>query len=312
MDILITCPPMRKRIDEFRPLFEAKGMNLVLPEMVQVLSVEELKKIVPTVDAWIIGDDPANAEVFAAGKAGKLKAAVKWGVGVDNVDFTAAKALDIPIANTPGMFGEEVSDLALAYLLALARETHIIDKKVRSGDWYKPAGVSVAGKKAAVIGFGDIGKATARKVKAFNMGVSVYDPFAKPSDENRTAYSFNGDVLNAVEGADFLIVTCALTQTNRHMVNRELLENLNDGAFVINVSRGPLVDEKALTEALKSGKVAGAGLDVFEVEPLDTQNPLLQFEQVIVGSHNGSNTKEAVRRASFRAIEILFGFLNVE
>ncbi len=301
---------MRRAIHEFEPLFEAKGLSLVLPDMIQVMPVEELVKIMPTVDAWIIGDDPATAEVFAAGKNGKLKAAVKWGVGTDNVDFAAAKELGIPISNTPAMFGEEVSDIALAYVLALARQTHQIDKKVHSGTWYKPPGISLSGKKAALVGYGDIGKATARKLKAFNINVSVYDPFLK-ADEFVSNYTIESDLLTAASGADFLIVTCALTPANRHIINEQVLEALADEAYVVNVSRGPLVDEGALVKCLQSGKVKGAGLDVFEVEPVETNNPLLQLDGVIAGSHNGSNTKEAVRRASLKAIELLFGFLNV-
>jgi D-3-phosphoglycerate dehydrogenase / 2-oxoglutarate reductase len=310
MQVLVTCPPMRRAIAEFKPLFEAKGLSLVLPEMVQILSVEELLQIVPTVDAWIIGDDPATAEVFAAGKAGKLKAAVKWGVGTDNVDFVAAKALDIPISNTPAMFGEEVSDVALAYVLMLARQTHLIDQKVRQGIWFKPPGRSLSEKTATVIGYGDIGKATARKLKAFNLDVTVYDPYTKGDDALQN-YNLVNDLLEAVAGADILVITCALTKDNKHMINEQVLEKLGDESYVINISRGPLLDEKALIKYLDSGKIAGAGLDVLEVEPIELSNPLLQYPQVIIGSHNGSNTKEAVRRASYKAIDLLFGFLGI-
>ncbi len=301
---------MRSAIKEFVPVFDAKGISLVLPSMVQILPVSELLQIVPTVDAWIIGDDPATAEVFSAGKAGKLKAAVKWGVGTDNVDFAAAKKLGIPISNTPAMFGEEVSDIALAYVLALARQTHLIDKKVHGGIWYKPPGMSLSGKKAAVIGYGDIGKATARKLNAFNLELSIYDPFIR-ADEDLKNYTLAEQLYDAVSDAHFLIVTCALTATNKHMINGGVLEKLAEGAYVINVSRGPLLDEAALIKYLNLGKIAGAGLDVLEVEPADINNPLLKLENVIVGSHNGSNTKEAVRRASYKAIELLFGFLNI-
>ncbi len=301
---------MRNAIEEFKPVFQEKNISLVLPEMVQVLPVKKLLEIVPTVDAWIIGDDPATAEVFAAGKAGLLKAAVKWGVGTDNVDFAAAKKSGIPISNTPAMFGEEVSDIAVAYLLALARQTHIIDKKIHEGIWFKPPGVSLTGKKAAVIGYGDIGKATARKLKAFNLNISVYDPFAK-EDNDLTNYKSEAQLSDAVNEAHFIIITCALTPDNKHMINGEVLKKLADKAYVINVSRGPLLDENALVKFIRSGKIAGAGLDVFEVEPIQNDNPLLQFEQIILGSHNGSNTIEAVRRASYKAIELLFGFLNV-
>ena len=146
MKVLVTCPPMLGMIDSFRNIFEDKGIELTAPNVVQTLSIEELKKIVPEHDGWIIGDDPATHEVFSAGKLGNLKAAVKWGIGVDNVDFEACKELEIPITNTPNMFGSEVSDLAVGYVIALARETFEIDRAVRQGEWPKPRGISLSNK----------------------------------------------------------------------------------------------------------------------------------------------------------------------
>ncbi len=119
-------------IESFRYLFAERGIELSAPNVVQTMSVDELKEIVPQHDGWIIGDDPATREVFEAGKAGNLKAAVKWGIGVDNVDFDACKDLDIPIINTPDMFGREVADVAMGYVIALARETFEIDRAVRT------------------------------------------------------------------------------------------------------------------------------------------------------------------------------------
>ena len=133
MKILVTCPPMLGMIDSFRPLFAKYGAEITTPSVVQTLSVAELVQLVPNHDGWIIGDDPATREVFVAGKAGLLKAAVKWGIGVDNVDFEACKELEIPIANTPNMFGAEVADIAMGYVVALARETFQIDDGVRQG-----------------------------------------------------------------------------------------------------------------------------------------------------------------------------------
>jgi len=311
MKILITCPPMLKGISEFRPAFEQKKFELVCPEIVQTLSEDELMKLVPDVDGWIIGDDPATAKVFKAGKGGKLKAAVKWGVGVDNVDFKAAKELQIPISNTPAMFGEEVSDIALAYLLALSRHTHEIDRNIRNGRWSKPPGISLSGKKAALIGFGNIGQATARKLKAFNLDVWVSDPYVKATAEEQSLYNFDS-FENVVNNAHFLVVTCSLTASNRHVINENALLSLLPGSFVINVSRGPLLDEAALVKLLETKHIAGAGLDVFEVEPLTPDNPLRKFDSVIFGSHNGSNTVDAVKRASLKAMDILFTYLNVQ
>jgi len=309
MKVLITCPPMLKSINEFKSIFESKGIELVCPDVVQVMSEQELIDLVPTVDGWIIGDDPATQRVFAAGKAGKLKAAVKWGVGVDNVDFKAAATLEIPISNTPAMFGEEVSDVALAYLLGLARHTYEIDRKVRAGIWHKPPGISLHGRKAALVGFGNIGRATAHKLKAFGLEVFVFDPLTSPSEEDKNRFTFS-TLEDAAEKADFLILTCALTATNRKIINENILNMLKKGAYVINVSRGPLIDEEALIRALESGQIGGAGLDVFENEPLLPQHPLRKFENTIFGSHNGSNTIDAVRRASLKAIDILLTYLN--
>ena len=130
LNVLVTCPPMLGLIDEFADLFEAKELDFTPAEVTQVLSVEELVDLVPHYDGWIIGDDPANRTVVEAGAAGKLKAAVKWGVGVDNVDFDAFRDLGLPVENTPGVFGGEVADVALTYVLGLARETYRIDREI--------------------------------------------------------------------------------------------------------------------------------------------------------------------------------------
>ncbi len=311
MKVLVTCPPMLRAIEQLRHYFEDKGLELVTPNVVQVLTEDELIELVPTVDAWIIGDDPATEKVFTAGKNGKLIAAVKWGVGVDNVDFKACEKLGIPIANTPRMFGNEVADMALAYFTGLARESYKVDREVRAGNWIKPAGMSISGKTVALVGLGDIGLATAKRLKAFDVTINAYDPFTK-----LTAAEAGVDTIlpfpENLAAADFVVITCALTPSSYHLINQESIQLMKDGVIIINVSRGGLIDETALMAALESGKVKSAGLDVFEVEPLPADSPLRQFEQCIFGTHNGSNTKEAVIRASLRAIEILFGYLNIK
>lgn len=310
MKVLVTCPPMLKRIDEFRSLFEEKNIELVIPNMIQTLSEEELVDLLPDIDGWIIGDDPATERVFIAGKNGKLKAAVKWGVGTDNVDFQACETLGIPIINTPNMFGSEVATIAVAYVLGLARQTYFIDREVRKGKWIKPAGRSVLGLKVGLIGFGDIGKATAKYLRGLDMLVNVYDPFAIKSEEDLKHYNFFS-FPEKLDEADFVIVTCALTASTKHLINADTIALMKDGVYFVNVSRGGIMDEKAIISALKSGKIAGAGLDVFEIEPLPAASELRQFEQCIFGTHNGSNTIEGVRRATYQAISRLFDFLKV-
>ena len=310
MKILVTCPPMLGMIESFRYLFAERGIELSAPNVVQTMSVDELKEIVPQHDGWIIGDDPATREVFEAGKAGNLKAAVKWGIGVDNVDFDACKDLDIPIINTPDMFGREVADVAMGYVIALARETFEIDRAVRKGEWIKPRGISLSGKTVALVGFGDIGQSTAKRLLAADMNVIAYDPFA---GNNPNLPKVEREVWpDRVEEADFIVVTCSLTKSSYHMVDADVFRQAKDGVRVVNVGRGPIVDETSLEEALRSGKVYSAALDVFEVEPLPMGVYLRTHPHCIFGSHNASNTADAVERTSHIAIDKLFNFLNIK
>jgi D-3-phosphoglycerate dehydrogenase len=299
------------QIDRFRPAFEAKGVEVIVPEnFVQMLNEAQLIEILPNFDGWIIGDDLATKQVFEAGKRGKLKAAVKWGIGIDNVDMQAAKILGIPISNTPYMFGGEVADLAVGYTIALARYTHLIDKEIKAGKWTKPAGISLAGKTVGLVGFGDIGRNIAKRLFAADMVLNVYDPYAKEKD-NYSNYNFF-TFPNQLEEADFVILASALTPENKHLINTQILNKMKDGVRIVNISRGGLIDENALVEALQSKKVHSVALDVFENEPLPMDSPLRNFENTIFGSHNGSNTIDGVIRASRRAMSLLFEFLGIE
>jgi D-3-phosphoglycerate dehydrogenase len=298
-------------IDTFRPAFARHGVLVTAAEVVQTLTVEQLKDLVPQHDGWIIGDDPATREVFEAGRAGRLKAAVKWGIGVDNVDFSACRDLGIPICNTPNMFGNEVADMAVGYLIALARETFQIDDGVRAGGWPKPRGVSLAGKTVALIGFGDIGKNAAKRFLASDMKVIAYDPAAS-SDAPELRTVQRADWPERIEEADFIVVTCSLTSSSHHMLNDSVFSKAKAGVRVVNVGRGPVIDERALEAALHSGKVYSAALDVFEIEPLPESSYLRKHPRVNFGSHNASNTVDAVIRTSNIAIEKLVGYLSAQ
>lgn len=308
MKVLITCPPMLRAIDRFRARFSELGLEPVTPEVAQIVPESELVLLVPQYDAWIIGDDPATARVFEAGIKGRLKAAVKWGVGVDNVDFAACQRLGLPINNTPGMFGSEVADVAVGYVIALARELNAIDRGIKAGGWPKPPGISLSGRTVALAGFGDIGRNTARRLLASGMRVIAYDPFFQPRPEMPSVE--NAVWPARIEEADFIVFTCALTAENRHMLSAETLKRVKPGVRVVNVARGPLIEEVALVDALADGRVRSAALDVFEVEPLPVDSGLRAFgDRCIFGSHNGSNTLDAVDRTSERAITLISQFL---
>lgn len=310
MKILITCPPMLGSIELFAPLMRERGLEFDAPNLTQTMPERELEKCIGDYDGWIIGDDPATKAVFQAGARGNLKAAVKWGVGIDNVDMSAARELGIPITNTPQMFGDEVADVALGYLIGLARDLFAIDRSVREGGWDKRRGISLAGKCAALVGFGDIGRALARRLVAIGMKVVAYDPNFEPQAGLEAVECASWP--DRLEEADALLFTCALTENNHHMLGPAELARVNPGLRVVNVSRGALINEAALACALEQERVHSVALDVFEIEPLPERSQLRGFgDRVVFGAHNASNTEDAVIRASHRALDLLCGFLGV-
>ena len=309
LKVLVTCPPMLRQIDSFRKVFADLDIEITTPDVVQVLTVEQLLQLVPQHDGWIIGDDPATAEVFEAGVAGKLRAAVKWGIGVDNVDFSACERLGIPITNTPGMFGAEVADLAMCYVLGLARDAFLIDREIRQGGWPKPAGISTSGKTMGIIGLGDIGRSIAKRAQAHDMAIIGWDPYAKDIPDY---IALQEQWPANVECCDFLVFACALTEATHHLFDETILGLVKKGVRLVNVSRGPLISETALLKGLADKTIKSAALDVFEVEPLSPSNQILNYSQCILGSHNGSNTIDAVIRASHQAISLLAKMLKKE
>ncbi|MDA8986210.1 phosphoglycerate dehydrogenase [Luminiphilus sp.] len=310
MKVLITCPPMLGMLGKFRDAFVELGWEVTAPEVSQIMSERDLIGILPAHDGWIIGDDPASRQVLTAASKGRLRAAVKWGVGTDNVDFSACEELGIRITNTPNMFGAEVADIAVGYIVGLARETFLIDREVRSGLWPKPAGISLAGKTVGIVGLGDIGCNVAKRLLAADMRIFGYDPCVDqdklPSEVSLKAWHEGKGEL------DFLVITCALSNSSFHMVNRDFFRSVKPGIRLINVSRGPVVDEVALVEALDNAAVHSAALDVFEVEPLPMSSRLRGHTRCIFGSHNASNTADAVIRTSAETIQKLEGLLMLK
>lgn len=301
--VLVTCPQMQRTWDHFKHQLDEAGYDYDLPEVVQALSEAELLEIIDRYDGFIAGDDDVTGKVIEQG--GRLKVISKWGVGVDGIDRETAKARGVVVTNTPGTFGEEVADVALGYIVMLARQLHVIDRSVRDNGWAKPVGLSIAGKTLGVIGLGSIGQAVVRRGVGFGMTVLGYDPYG-PSQE--AARKDGADVVELDEllsRSRFVSLNCPLTPETRHIINAESLAKMSPDAYLVNTGRGPLVDEAAVAKALGENKLAGAGLDVFEVEPLPADSPLRGFDNVILGSHNGSNTGEATMRVSAMAVDNL-------
>lgn len=297
--ILLTCPPMIGMLDEFSDDFTKANFDVTVPDFTQEMSEQALCEIIGEYDGWIIGDDPATRSVVEAGAKGKLKACMRWGVGTNNVDFAAFEEFQIPIENTPGVFGREVADLACHYVTALARGTYEIDRRVKQGEWFKPIGQSLWSARALIVGFGDIGQNVAKRLSAHDMEVCFCDPFVDGSSALNKYQKVTWP--NALSQADFVIFTAPLNSQTHHMFNKDTVGLLKMGAKVVNVGRGPLISEEALIYGLTEGRISAAALDVFEVEPfsLETHSQLNELsDRLILGSHNGSNTKQAVEFVS--------------
>ncbi|MDP9250712.1 MAG: phosphoglycerate dehydrogenase [Chloroflexota bacterium] len=308
--VLVTCPPMLASAGDWRSRFDALGIEVGLPDVVQQLSAAELIALLPGYDGMIAGDDPLTADVLRS--APRLRVVSKWGIGVDSIDLQAAAELGIRVTNTPDTFGDEVADVAIGYVVMLARQLHRIDRSVRTGTWAKPQGVSLAGRTLGVVGLGSIGRALARRGAAMGMRVIGHD--VDPATGRRAigAGIEVVDLEQLIAQADVISLHCPLTDQNRHMINEARLARMRPGSYLINTARGPLIDEAALVGALGEGRLGGAALEVFEEEPLPAGSPLIGMENVILGSHNASNTAEAVARVNELAIDnVLRGMAEV-
>lgn len=314
---------MINRIDFYKQKLKSYNLTPFCPKFDQIMTENELIKLVPKFDFWIIGDDPCTRNVIEAGINGKLKFAVKWGIGTDNIDYNACKELNFPIPNTPGMFNEEVSNVAVGYLMMLAHNLADIDRESRKGIWHKPLGISLTGKKVAVIGFGNIGRSLVRKLLSFKMDVWVYDPGFEQDKNKKIICRYNRNlkiepILNharideldiVLSFADVVILVCALTDSSYHLINNDKIKLLNDNCFIVNVARGKIVNENDLIDNLKNGKIKGVALDVFEEEPITLKSELYNYN-CIFGAHNSSNTVEGVDRTSFDVLKKIKMFID--
>jgi phosphoglycerate dehydrogenase-like enzyme len=306
--VLVTAPQLQRTIDDHRRELVEHDIAVELPLVVQQMTEESLVALLPGIEGIVAGDDPLTRAVLAS--ADRLRVVSKWGVGIDSIDLAAAQEMGILVTNTPGMFGDEVADVVIGYLILLARQLHRVDQGVRGADWPKPVGVSLAGKVMGIVGLGNIGLAVAKRATSLGMDVVGTDVRAETAElADRSGVKVVALPVLLSE-ADAISLNCPLTPENRHMIDDGSLATMKSGAWIINTARGGLIDEKALVNAIREGRVGAAALDVFESEPLPADSPLRLLDQVILGAHNASNTAEAVHRTSVRAIENLVAGLD--
>jgi D-3-phosphoglycerate dehydrogenase len=292
--VLISAPYMLPVIEEFRSRLEAEGLEIITAQVRERLSEAELLSIIGTMDAVICGDDQFTERVLR--DAPRLKVISKWGTGLDSIDTRAAAKLGIRVYNTPNAFTDPVADTALGYVLCFARRLSWMDQDIRRGSWTKPDAISLSECTLGVVGVGNIGKAVLRRASAFGMTLLGTDPLPVPGpfvEETGLKMVPLGALL---EEADFISLHCDLNPTSYHMISRAELALMRSSVYLINTSRGPVIDEPTLVDALRERRIAGAALDVFEVEPLPADSPLRTIEGCMLAPHNANNGRAARRR----------------
>ncbi|HED54489.1 MAG TPA: dihydrofolate reductase [Phycisphaerales bacterium] len=299
--LLLTGPRMLRDIDMVRPRLLELGFELVIAEVRQSLSEEELLPLVGDIDATICGGDAWTARVMDA--APKLKAICKWGTGIDAIDQDAARERGILVRNVPDAFSVPVADSVMCFMLNFARRIPWLTRELQAGRWTPLDGTSLAECTLGVVGVGNIGSTVLRRARAFGMTLLATDP--KPDIPLQLLDDTGVEMVELdelLERSDFVSLNCDLNPTTRHLIGRRELGLMKPTAVLINTSRGPVVDQKALESCLVEGGIAGAGLDVYEAEPIDRESPLLTLENVLLSPHLAQSSDRAAHRVHWITI----------
>ena len=307
--ILVSATSYGKNDPRLKTELEAQAAKVTYNPTGKPLTSQQLSELLPGVDGFIAGLDVIDRAALE--KADRLKVIARYGVGVDNVDLAAAREMGIVVTNTPGANSASVAELALTLILSLARQIPEAAGAVQAGKWPRLGGLTLENKTIGLLGLGAIGKQLARRLQGFDCRVIAYDPYADPDFAHEHGVELAG-FDKVVAAADFLSLHLPLLPETRLLVNAAFLAKMKNGAYLINTSRGEVVDESALLAALESGRLKGAGLDAFAVEPPDPANPLLHLPQVIATPHLGAQTDGATSNMGWLALQDCLAVLRGE
>jgi D-3-phosphoglycerate dehydrogenase len=291
-------------IDEEKEAFKRMGAELLLA---QVKEEGDLIRVCKEADGLI--NQYARLTRRVLENLPKCKVISRYGVGLDPVDLRAATDLGIIVANVPDYCIQEVADQTLSMILALIRKTVFFDQKVKSGQWDFRQGRpihQIKGKTLGLVGCGRIGLEVARRMLSFGASVKAYDPYIQKVQRKVQLI----DLDTVLKESDFISIHCPLNELTRHLIGEKEFQKMAKKPLLINTSRGPIIDEKALIQALVEGRVSGAGLDVLEKEPPDPQNPFLKMENVILSPHVGFYSEESIHELKRRAAQIVSTVLS--
>lgn len=309
--VLFTAPYMIPVVERFKPVFDQYNIDLLIPEVHERMEESDLLNYAGQFDGAISGDDRYTARVIEACLP-RLKVISKWGTGVDSIDAEACSRYEIKLCRTPNAFTLPVADTVLGYILAFARCQLWMDREMKLGKWEKLLGRALSECTLGVIGIGNIGKAITRRARSF--GMKVYGTDIIEIDHGFIT-EFGIEMTNLeslLSNSDFVSINCDLNPTSYHLINSDTLALMKPEAVLINTARGPIVDEKALIEALQSKRLAGAALDVFEREPLPLESPLMKMDNVLLAPHNSNSSPAAWERVHWNTIRNLVEGLGLK
>jgi D-3-phosphoglycerate dehydrogenase len=297
-------------VDRFKPVFDKYDIDLIIPEVHERMEEDDLLEYAGQFDGAICGDDRYTLRVIEACLP-RLRVISKWGTGIDSIDAAACSRYGIRLCRTLNAFTLPVADTVLGYMLAFARRQPWMDREMKAGTWDKLPGKALSECTLGVIGVGNIGKAVTRRARAFGMKVMGTDIVAIDHVFLAETGIEMTDLASLLARSDFVSVNCDLNPTSYHLINADTLALMKPNAVLINTARGPIVEEPALIEALRVKRLAGAALDVFEVEPLPLESPLLKMDNVMLAPHNSNSSPAAWERVHWNTIRNLLEGLQI-
>jgi phosphoglycerate dehydrogenase-like enzyme len=300
-EVAITPRSFRETPGAHHEALEDHGLKARFPELDRLLGADEMMDLVSGCPGLIVGLDPVTAAVV---DAGPLRAVVKYGTGLDNIDTQLLERLRVPLATTGSANSRSVAELTIALLFALARNIVEHDRLIRSGDWTRHNGSELAGKRLGIVGFGKIGQEVARIALGLGMEVVAHDPYARVEGVESAPL----DAL--ISTSDAVSLHLPLTEETRSTIGPREIGLFRPGAFLVNTARGGLVDEEALSDALDHGLLGGAAFDAFAEEPPTSSLP--ERTNFISSPHAGAATPEAIIRSGVMAVEKIARLLHGE
>ena len=289
MKVLVTATNYSKYCQAGKKILENAGCEIIENPHGRPYTFDELKEIVADIDGVVVGVDDWNEDVFKL--APKLKGMARFGVGVDNIDLNAAKEHGIIVCNSPGINSSAVAEQAVALLLSLIRNIPEMNSAVRKGEWPRPMFHELKSRTIGFLGFGAIARNVAQRLAGFGPEMIAYDkyPNQEAADKLGVRLVSQEEVLKE---SDIISIHLPATDETKHLINKETIQQMKDGVYIVNTARGSIVNEADMAGALESGKAAGFGTDVFEHEPIDLSGPLFKYDNYIATPHVSAETFE--------------------